>query len=330
MLKGYVLKRVAYALITLFAVATLDFLIFQVFSPLDPVTLLIGPNFPPELKDTIIGQFGLNQPLLIRYAKFIESMFTFNFGYSFVTRTPVANEILVRLGNTLLLLGSAQVLTIVIGVAAGVLAASRRGSKLDILTIGSSLFAGGVPTFFVQILVLLFFYFVFVSTGVLVFPTSGKTSVPPPEDPFSYVADVARHLMLPLFTLVMTRVGYWALYTRNMMIDILSQDFVVTARAKALKERVVLFRHGFRVMLPSVLTLIAMSVPGIITGSIITEILFSWPGIGTWYLSSMLSGDYPAVQSLVFVFAILMIGFNLIADLLYGYLDPRVSVGARK
>lgn len=329
-MRGYVLKRLIYALITLFAVATLDFLIFQVFSPLDPITLFISPNFPPELKDTIIRQFGLDQSLWIRYGKFLTSMFTFNFGQSFVTRIPVANEIIIRLGNTLLLLGSAQVLTIVVGIAVGIFAASKRGSKMDVLTIGSSLFTGGVPAFFVQILVLLFFYFLYLFTGVLIFPTSGKTSIPPPESPLLYAADVARHMVLPLFTLVVTRFGYWALYTRNMMIDVLSQDFIVTARAKALKERSVLFRHGFRVMLPSVLTMVAMSIPGIITGSIITEILFSWPGMGTWYLSSMLSGDYPAVQALVFVFAVLTIGFNLVADFLHGYLDPRVSVGARK
>ena len=159
---------------------------------------------------------------------------------------------------------------------------------------------------------------------------SGKTSVPPPSEPLAYAIDVARHLFLPVLTLVITRFGSWVLFTRNIMLDSLSQDFIITARAKGLKQRTILFRHAFRVMLPSVVTLIALSIPGIITGSIITEIIFSWPGMGTWYLSSMLAGDYPAVQGLLFVFAVLMVGSNFVADLLYGYLDPRVSIVERR
>lgn len=329
-MRGYIAKRIIYALITLFVITTSNFVIFQILSPIDPVTMMVNPYFPPELKETLVKQFGLDQPLSTRYFKYIISMLTFNFGHSFVTRMPVATEILSRLANTLLLLGLAQMFTIMVGITVGVLAASRRGSKIDVLVMSSSIVAGGVPAYFVQIMVLLLFYYLFLSFGILVFPTSGKTSVPPPADPLAYVVDVAHHLVLPVFTLVITRFGYWALFTRNIMLDTLSQDFIVTARAKALNRRSVLFRHAFRVMLPSVATMIAMSIPGIITGSIITEILFSWPGMGTWYLSSMLSGDYPAVQALFFVFAVLMIGSNLVADLLYGYLDPRVSVGGRR
>lgn len=330
-MREYLAKRIALAFVTLFTVATLNFLIFQVFSPYDPFTMILDPNFTPEVKEILMKQYGLDQPLNIRYLKYIQGMFTWNFGWSFLSKRPVMEEMTPRLANTILLLGSSLVATIIVGIPIGILAASRRGTKLDVLAIGSGLLTWGVPIFFIQLLFMFFFCsWIKITYDIRLFPVAGMTDVPPPEDALHYMADVAWHLSGPLITLVLASFGSWALYTRNMLLDALTQDYVVTARAKGLSERTVLYRHAFRSALPPVVTMIALSIPSIVTGAMITEYIFSWPGIGRWYLYSLNSGDYPVVQSVLFIYALLTILANIVADILYGFLDPRIRVGQRR
>lgn len=330
-MRGYLIKRIGFALVTLFAVATLNFLIFQVFSPVDPFTSILDPNFTPEVKAILMRQYGLDQPLEIRYVKYVQGMFTWNFGYSFISKRPVIQEMMPLLANSVLLLGSALVATIMVGIPIGVLAASRRGTKLDVVAIGSGLFTWGVPTFFIQLLFMFFLsYYTKVHYDIQIFPVAGMTSVPPPENPLTYMADVAWHLAQPLLTLVVASFGSWALYTRNLLLDALTQDYIVTARAKGLSERAVLYRHAFRSTLPPMVTMITLSIPGIVTGAMITEFIFSWPGIGRWYIRSLDTGDYPVVQSILFIYALLTILANIVADVLYGLLDPRIRVGMRR
>ena len=330
-MREYIIKRVALALITLFVVASLNFIIFQVLSPYDPFTMILDPNFTPEVKAILMAQYGLDQPLNIRYIKYIQGMFTWNFGYSFLSKRLVVEQMAPLLANTILLLGSALVATVIVGIPVGILAASRRGSKLDVVAIGSGLLTWGVPIFFIQLLFLFVFaYYLPINFDIRLFPIGGMTSTPPPEEPLAYMADVAFHLSAPLLTLVLASFGSWALYTRNLLLDALTQDYVVTARAKGLSERAVLYRHAFRSTLPPMVTMIALAVPGIVTGAMITEFIFSWPGIGRWYLSSLNSGDYPVVQSVLFIYALLTILANITADILYGLLDPRIRVGMRR
>ncbi len=330
-MREYLLKRATIAFVTLFTIATLNFLIFQVFSPYDPFTMILDPNFTPEVKQLLMEQYGLDQPLHIRYVKYIQGMFTWNFGYSFLSKRAVAEQMMPLLANTILLLGAALVATVIIGIPVGILAASRRGTKIDVVAIGSGLFTWGVPTFFIQLLFMFIFsYWIKVNFGIRLFPVAGMTSAPPPEEPLTYIADVAWHLAQPLITLVIASFGSWALYTRNLLLDALTQDYVVTARAKGLSERAVLYRHAFRSTLPPIVTMIALAVPGIVTGAMITEFIFSWPGIGRWYLASLQLADYPVVQSVLFIYALLTILANIIADILYGLLDPRIRVGMRR
>lgn len=330
-MREYLVKRVALAFITLFTVASLNFIIFQVFSPRDPFTMILDPNFTTEVREILMHQYGLDQPLNVRYIKYIMGMFTWNFGYSFLSKRLVVEQMTPKLANTILLLGSALVATIIVGIPVGILAASKRGSKLDVVAIGSGLLTWGVPIFFIQLLFMFFFcYYLPINFDITLFAVAGMTTVPPPKDPLVYMADVAWHLSGPLITLVLASFGSWALYTRNLLLDALTQDYVITARAKGLSERAVLYRHAFRSTLPPMVTMIALSVPGIVTGAMITEFIFSWPGIGRWYLSSLNSGDYPVVQSILFVYALLTIIANITADILYGLLDPRIRVGMRR
>ena len=332
-MREYLIKRIVIALFIIYIIATIQFIIFQVAAPIDPAAtyMMSDPRFKPEMKERIYHSFGLDQPLHIRYVKYIINMFTWNFGFSFKSMKPVAEEMSWRLVSTVLLLGSALVGTIMVGLPLGILAASRRGSKIDVLAIGSGIFTWGVPTFFIQLLFVLFFcYYMQTWLGSPLLPHGGLTSVPPPTAPLEYMADVAWHLVAPLTTLIIAGFGSWALYTRNIMLDALTQDYIITARAKGLSERTVLFRHAFRSTLPPIVTMVTLAIPGIITGAIITEFVFTWPGIGQWYIESLFQGDYPVLQAVVFMYAVLMVIANIVADLLYGILDPRIRIGMRR
>ena len=330
-MREYLIKRLVVSIIVLWIIASLNFFIFQVISPISPENTVIDPDMTPEVRDMLARLYGLKDPLYIRYLKYVKNMFTWDFGVSFRTRKPVVQEMSTRLPSTVVLLGSALIGTIIVGIPLGILAASRRGSKIDVLAIGSGLLTWGVPTFFIQLLFMLFLcYYFSVWFGFQLFPASGIASRPPPTDPLAYMADVAWHLALPIMTLVIAGFGSWALYTRSVLLDALTQDYIVTARAKGLTERTVLYRHAFRSTLPPIVTMIALNIPGIISGAMITEWIFSLPGIGRWYLNSMLAADYPVVQAVLFIYAVLMIFANLSADVIYGVLDPRIRVGARR
>lgn len=332
-MRGYLVKRVVTAIITLFIIATLQFVIFQVVSPIDPTSTYImsDPRRTDEMKQKLMDSFGLLDPLHIRYLKYIRNMFTWTFGVSFKSMRPVAEEMSWRLVNTVLLLGSVLVCTIMVGVPVGILAASRRGGKIDVLATGAGIFTWGVPTFFIQLLFMLVFcYYSYVVLGFSIFPHGKMHSTPAPTAPLAFIADVGWHLLAPLITLVIAGFGSWALYTRNIMLDALTQDYIVTARAKGLSERAVLYRHAFRSSLPPIVTMVTLAIPGIVTGAMITEHIFTWPGIGHWYIESLFQGDYPVVQAVVFIYALLMVVANILADILYGVLDPRIRVGARR
>jgi peptide/nickel transport system permease protein len=330
-MRGYLIRRAIIMIGVLLVILSLNFVIFQVLAPISPENTLIDPDMTPEVRIALRSLWGLDEPLQTRYLKYIVNMFSWNFGTSFRTLGPVAQEMSWRLPSTVLLLGSALVGVILVGIPLGILAASRRGSNTDVFTIGVGLLTWGVPTFFIQLLSMLFFsYFLYITYGFQVFPSGGMYSKPPPTEPLAYMADVAWHLAQPLLTLIVAGFGSWALYTRSILLDALTQDFITTARAKGLSDRTVLYRHAFRSTLPPIVTMIALSVPGIITGAMITEYLFSLPGIGQWYLSSLMAGDYPVVQAVLFMYAVLMIVANLVADILYGVLDPRIRVGMRR
>jgi peptide/nickel transport system permease protein len=280
-----------------------------------------------EHQEAMARLWGLDQPLHTRYLRYIVNMFTFNFGISFMKQTPVIDEMLLRLRNTLLLLSLSLTFNVLVGVSVGMLAASRRGTKIDAFAMSAGLFTWGAPIFYIQ---LLFVFFLANPSFLMLFPRGGMTTLPPPEDPIVYIADLAYHLALPLLTLVIAQFGWWAMYVRSMMLDTMTEDYIVTARAVGLSERKVLFGHAFRATLPPFVTLVVLIIPTLLMGGIITEYIFSWPGTGQWFLYSVENGDYPAAQALLFLYAILTVAGNFAVDLIYGFLDPRIRVGARR
>jgi peptide/nickel transport system permease protein len=334
-MRGYIIKRVLTSLLILFIVMTLNFVLFRVVHPIsDPTFLIIDPNLRKAgYAEKLEALWGLNTPLFPhQFLIYIYNLLTWNYGYQFsAPPTLIAPEMAWRLTNSLIILGTALIGTIAIGLPLGVLAGSRRGSKTDIAVMGAGLFTWGFPVFFIQILFLLFFsYYSIQLFGFQLLPTYGVISTPPPTTPFALIADKAWHAIGPITTLLIAGFGSWALYTRNLMVDALTEDFILTAKAKGASNRDVLYKHAFRSILPPIATIIAMSIPGIVTGAIITETIFGWPGIGAWYISALNSGNHPVSQAVLYNFAFLMILANLVADLIYGALDPRIRVGMRR
>ena len=335
--RSYVAKRVAISVFILWVIASLNFMIF-IWYPGDPTTFILGTGqrLEPEVRQMILERYGLTDPMWLQYLKYLRNMFSFGliepyFGISYQTGKFVAVEMAGKLRWTLLLLGLALVGNIAVGIPLGIIAAAKRGTKVDAGVISMALFTWGVPAFFIQLLAISFFiHILWFQYGIQIFPRSGPYDIPPPSDPIQFILNVLWHFSLPILTLVVSGFGSWALYTRNMLLDALTQDYIVTARAKGLKERTVLFGHAFKSILPPVATMITLSLPGIVTGAIITETIFSIPGIGSWYIEALGACNYPVVQAVLFVYATLVIICNFIADMLYGFLDPRIRIGARR
>jgi len=337
-LRTYILKRVIISISILFLVASINFVIFAA-SKGDPVRYLLKPGMTAEQKRLMEDAYGLNDPYWLKYVKSIRNQFTFGivppyFGYSSQTGTWVADGLWPRLSITVFLLGSALIGTIILGIPTGIFAASKRGSKMDVAVVTSALFTHGVPAFFIQLMAVFILTFVLVHYNVTVFPLTAPIDAQKLAhlSGLALYAQIAYHMTLPIITLVLVGFGAWALYIRNMLIDALTQDYVVTARAKGLSERTILYRHAFKSILPPVATLVALSIPGIVTGAIITETIFKINGIGSWYITALQENvaDYAVAQAVLFVYAALVIMCNLIADLLYGVLDPRIRVGMRR
>ena len=327
MFAGYLIKKVALAFITLMVVVTLNFLIFRVFVGGDPSQMIMDPHMPVEVREALRAMWGLDKPLFPdQYLTYLYNLFTWQYGVQFnPSRTPIAPEMVWRLRNTIILLGVAAVGTIALGIPLGMFAGASRGKKADVTVIGMGLLTWGVPTFFLQLIWVAIF-----CLWLRILPRAGLVGLPPPSDPIGLAVEVAKHAVSPTITLILAGFGSWALYTRNMMVDALTEDFVLTARAKGLKERDVITKHAFKSILPPIVTMIALSIPGIVTGAIITESIFAWPGIGQWYITSLLENNHPVAQAVLYNYAVLMVGANLVTDLIYGFLDPRIKVGVRR
>lgn len=324
--KGYVVKRTINAVAVVFIVVILNFFLFRIL-PGNPAAFLVNPNMRLEAREAILRLWGLDRPLYEQFLTYFVNLLTGNLGTSFSSAKPVTAELLERLPNTILLLGSATIIYIVMGVALGVVAVSKRGTRTDLTTVGVGLFTQALPVFFLGLLLLLLFgYYLPVATdGLINFPLAGTISRPPPRDQLGYVLDVLWHLALPLTTLVVINFGGYVLVIRNLMIDALSQDYITTAKAKGLDERAILYRHGLRSILPPVVTIVGLSLAGVVGGAVITETIFSWYGVGRYLYDAVLGYDYPVMQGTFFFLAVVTILANYAVDLVYGLLDPRIK-----
>lgn len=324
MFRKYVLKRLLTTLIIFFIIIHFQFLFFWVLNPVDPVQIVLDPDLPPEYYDLMRHLYGVDEPLHIQYIKYITNLLTFNFGISFRSQQPVAKVMMNYLPNSLALVLTAVLIQIVIGVAAGLYAARKHGGLSDVLLTGGGLLMWSMPPF----LILLAFRYLF-AEKLGWFPVIGAV-MSNPDNIVAYLSEYIYRIALPLITTVLIGFGYWAFYIRNLSIEIMTQDFIQTARAKGVTGRLLIFKHVLWAILPPIVTMVLMALPLTIFGSFVTEYVFTWKGIGWWYLNSLYGGDYPAIMTLFYIYSIWLLLGNLVADFLYGYIDPRIRVGVRK
>lgn len=326
-MRGYLAKRTLYALMTVFAIATVNFLVFMVM-PGDPVSIIAETRIlRPEQVEQLISQFGLNRNPIERYFIYIGNMFTFNFGFSYYTKHLVLQDILTRLPETLMLLGVANLLSVIVGLVMGLLAAGKRGGIIDRVVLFFGLAGYALPGWWIGLVLLTFLgYVASQAVGFQLFPLRGSISVPPPTDPIQLVLDRLWHMILPVTALTISNFGGIALIMRNQILDVMTEDYIITARAKGLTERTVLYKHALRNAMPPLITIIALTFAFIFVGLIITETVFSWPGLGQYLLLAVGQPDFPALQGIFFLVALSVVLANYLSDILYGVFDPRIRL----
>ena len=315
----YLGRKVATLALTLYVTVSFNFLLFHVL-PGNPVQMLArSGHFSPAARAELIRLFGLNHPVLVQYLIYLKNMLHGYVGFSYVYREPVTTVMGGAIGNTLVLVGTATVVTIIVGVVVGVIAASRAHSLTDASITVGSLALWSMPDFFTG-MILIFLFGVW--THAL--PVSGIVTSGVSEGLWAHTLDVGRHLILPALTLVLVNAAEFSLITRNTLVDVLVEDYVVTARAKGLSRRRVVWGHALRNAMLPVMTAAGLYVGMILGGAIQVETVFSWPGMGLLIYNSVEQRDYPVLEGCFFLFAIAVIATNFISDLLYHLLDARV------
>jgi peptide/nickel transport system permease protein len=314
----YVIRRVIIAVPALLGISLVLFTVLAM-APGDPFEELVtNPNVPPEVTARLRAQLGLDDPIMVRYVRWLGTMLRGEWGFSFASRMNVDQLILQRLPTTLWVLGAAQLLGILVALPIGTLSAIRPYSIFDQIATTLAFIGFSLPTFFTGLLFILAF------------------SIWLDWLPFIYQADIGgsgwrwywahlRQAIMPIAVLGLFQGAALTRFVRSAVLDVIRLDYVNTARAKGLSERVTIVKHVVRNALIPVVTLVALQVPAIFTGAVITEQIFRVPGIGSLLIASILANDTPVVMAITFVFSCLVVLFNLIADIVYGWLDPRIS-----
>ena len=314
----YVLKRVGFAIVTVFVAVTINFVLFRL-APGNAVTNLSRvPHATQQLRHALEVQFGLDKSKWQQYVIYLKQLAHGNLGISYANQQPVSTNLRIALINTLPMVTLGTVFAIVFGIFTGVIAAWRRGTKTEGLTVSTALAFYAMPTQWLGLMLIIIF------AGI--FPTGGMTNEFLLNPPFwAHVKDLASHMFLPALTLGLVLYGEYTLIVRSAMLETLGEDYILTARAKGLKPRTIVRKHALRNAMLPITTLIALSLGYIVAGAILIESVFSWPGIGRAVYEAVLQRDYPMLQGAFLVLTLSVIFFNLVADLLYFRLDPRIT-----
>jgi peptide/nickel transport system permease protein len=317
-LAHYLLRRLLIALPSLLGISVVLFTVLAL-APGDPFSeMALNPNIPPEVQANMRKQFGLDDPVWQRYFHWLIAMLHGDWGFSFISRVDVDKLILSRVPVTLAVIGASQVLALLIALPVGIYSAARPYSWFDRIASTLAFVGFSLPTFFTGLLFILLF------------------SIRLDWLPFVFRADIAgsgwpwwsaqiKQAIMPVLVLGLFQGASWTRYVRSAVLDVIRLDYVTTARSKGLAERAVILKHVVRNALIPVVTLIALTMPQVFGGAIITEQIFRVPGIGALLIDAIQRNDTPVVMAVTFVFACLVILFNLLADVLYGWLDPRIS-----
>lgn len=311
----YVVRRLLQALPLLFAISVVSFAILK-FTPGGPLAAYEGnPDFTEADRLRLEKAFGLDQPLPVQYLAWIGGFLRLDWGYSFASHQPVLSLIGERLPNTIYLMGTVFVVVLVLAIPIGIFTAVKQYSVLDHVVTGATFAFLSTPTFWLGLLLIILF-----GLQLRWLPLGGMSTPGLELD----LGDRLRHLVLPVLTLSLVQVGGHVRYLRASMLETIGQDFMRTARAKGLSERVLVLRHAFKNAAIPLVTIVALDLPELFVGALVTEQIFGWPGMGRLFWDAATRSDYPVLQGILAVSSTLIVLSNLAADVLYGYLDPRI------
>lgn len=315
---SYLLRRLLIALPSLLGISVVLFTVLAL-APGDPFAdLALNPNVPAEVKAALRAKFGLDDPVWQRYFRWLFAMLQGDWGFSFISRVNVDTLILQRVPTTLAVIGASQLLALAIALPVGIYSAVKPYSLFDRIASSLAFVGFSLPTFFTGILLILIFS---IKLDWLPFVYRADLT----STGLAWWAEQIKQSIMPVMVLGLFQGASWTRYVRSSMLDVVRLDHVTTARSKGLSERVVVMKHIVRNALIPVVTLVALTMPQVFGGAIVTEQIFRVPGIGSLLIDAILRNDTPVIMAVTFVFSCLVILFNLIADLLYGWLDPRIS-----
>jgi len=316
--RQYIIRRLLVAIPSLLGISVVLFCVLAL-APGDPFSeIAANPAIPPEVAAALRAKFGMDDPVYLRYLHWISAMAHGDWGFSFASRINVDTLIMQRLPTTLIVIGAAQLLAIVVALPVGVLAGTRPYSVFDQIANTLAFIGFSLPTFFTGLLLIMLFS-VKLDWLPMVYNADLNSSG------WTWWWEQIKQSIMPVAVLGLFQGASLVRYVRSSVLDVVRLDYVTTARSKGIGERAVTLRHIVRTALIPVVTLIALQMPVVFSGAIVTEQIFRVPGIGSLLISAMLSNDTPVVMAVTFVFACLVVLFNLLADVLYGWLDPRIS-----
>ena len=312
----YTLRRLLQMIPLLFGISVIIFLIIQA-APGGPEAMFLesGRFIDPTIIESYRRRLGLDQPIYIQYFKWITSALTGDFGLSFSTSRPVSEMILERLPATLELMAISFIIASVIAIPLGVFSAVKQYNIVDYTTTSLSFLGIAMPVFWFGLILQLIFS---VRLGWL--PTSGRITIGDET-----VLNQIQHLILPSIVLSLRYIAGWSRYMRSSLLSVIRADYILAARSRGLKERMILWTHAMKNALIPIVSVMALDLSGLFSGAVITETIFSWPGIGRLFVQAMFARDYPLLMGILMMGSFMVVFFNLVADLVYGWLDPRIS-----
>jgi len=326
----YLIRRVLQAIPLLLLVSICVFLMIEL-SPMDPLAMYEdNPDISPEDMIRIRERLGIGQPVHVRYWKWISNLVRGDLGTSNVTWRPAIEEIEERLPNTLYLMSASFVTTLLLAIPLGIISAIRQYSLLDYVVTTFAFMWRSIPIFWFGLILIIIFHVSLKNpfSGRPLFPGSGMYDIRTKGLPgYNIILDYAHHLALPLAMLTLFSAARYTRFMRSSMLEVIHQDYIRTARAKGLWERVVLYRHALKNAAIPLATLIALDLPMLFSGALYTETMFSWPGMGRLFLRSAERVDYAVLMAVVMINAALIVFFQMVADVVYAYLDPRIRFG---
>jgi peptide/nickel transport system permease protein len=312
---NYTIRRLLQAIPLLLGITIVSFGVMHL-APGGPSTVMMDPKIKLSDQKLMMHAMGLDQPVYVQYWKWLVNLLHGDFGTSYIYHTPVLSMVMDRLPHTLLLMGVSLIAGFLLAIPAGLISATKKYSKTDYLVTGISFVGVATPTFWLGLMLIMLF-----AVYLHWLPAGGVQTL---NQPFS-IWDRIQHLILPAITLGAAEVAGWSRYTRSAMLEVLGQDYMRTARAKGLLERRVIMKHGFRNGMIPIVTIMGLTIPVFFGGAVITESIFGWPGMGRLFIDAVFQRDYPTIMAITMISAVLVVLGNMIADLLYAYLDPRIS-----